>query len=374
MEQQAVDDFVHMLYGAVIDAELWPGALSRMAALADAPRASLMDSDFAAGVVFRALLHGIDDDDNQVYLQKFASIDPRISVLLGSKKLSWLSDFDYFDDAFRKNDRFYQEYLQPRGAGETLGLTCAREGSRLGTCTLIRDVIQGRFVAAQIRALDFVAPHIDRAIRMSRRFAAVVSKVILGHAVLDSLDEPLACVLHDGRLHHANRAFDDVLRSGRIFSGKQGMLRIADPSAHARFLRAIRECCHIADGSVGSDPNVQFTIRVDQPTGLPVFLTTVPLTNARLKSWANRPCALVRVHEQVREIAPEILMSALDLTPAEARLVSALCSGGTLAFAAERLGISLNTAKSQLASVFSKSGTARQSELMALVTVLPRQA
>lgn len=374
MEQQSVDDFVHTLYGAVLDADLWPVALSLMAALADAPHASLMDTDFAAGVVFRALLHGIDDDDNQVYLREFASIDPRVPIFLGSNKLSWQSDFDFYDDAFRKNDRFYREYLQPRGAGETLGLLCAREGSRLGTCALIRDDVQGRVGVAQKRVLDFVAPHIDRAIRLSRRFAAVASEAILGHAVLDSLDEPLACVLQDARLHRSNRAFDDVLRSVRIFSGKQGVLRIPEPSAHAQFLRAIRECCHIAEGGAGGDPNVQFTIRVDQPTGLPVFLTTVPLTNVRLKSWADRPCALVRVHEPVREIAPEILMKALDLSPAEARLVSALCSGGTLASAAEKVGISLNTAKSQLGSVFSKSGTARQSELMALVAALPRQA
>ena len=65
-------------------------------------------------------------------------------------------------------------------------------------------------------------------------------------------------------------------------------------------------------------------------------------------------------------------MKALDLSRAEARLVSELCSGGTLASAAKRIGISLNTAKTELASVFSKTGTSRRSDLMMLVAALPK--
>jgi DNA-binding CsgD family transcriptional regulator len=372
MDQQAVDEFVHAIYGAVVDSRLWPVALSKMATLADAPHASVMDSDFAAGVVYHELLHGIDRDDNQIYRRDYASIDPRIPVMLESKKLAWLSDYDYFDDEFRKSNRFYREYLQPKGVGETLCLTCAREGSRLGTCTLIRDAAQGRFSATHHQVLERVTPHIDRAIRMSRRFATMASEAVLGHTVLDVLNEPLACVLADGRLHRANRAFNDSLQSGLVFSNRKGVLRVVDPTIHAQFLRTVRECCHIADGGSGSDPNAHFILRVDQRNGIPVFLTIAPLTDVHLKSWASRSCALVRIDEPLREVAPEILRQALNLSPAEARLVGALCSGGTLAFAAERIGISLNTAKSELASVFSKTGVTRQSELMALVAALPR--
>jgi DNA-binding CsgD family transcriptional regulator len=372
MRQQAVDEFIHTIYGAVLDVELWLPALSSLAALVDAPHASLVDCDFAAGVLYRLVLHGIDEDENQIYLEKFAAIDPRVPILLGNNTLAWLSDHDYFDDAFRKTDRFYREYLQPRGAGETLGLTCAREGSRIGTSTLIRNQAQGRFSPRAHRVLNVVTPHIDRAIKLSRRFTAIVSEAILGHAVLDALDEPLACVLPDGRLHRANRAFVQLLRSGHVLSDKQGSLRIEDPDIQRQFTRALRECCHLAEGGASSDPAAPFTLRVDQRTGPPVFVTVAPLADVQLKSWAGRPCALVRIDEPAREVAAELLIEALGLSPAEARLVSELCAGGTLALAAQRIGISLNTAKTELASAFSKTGTARQSELMALVAALPR--
>jgi DNA-binding CsgD family transcriptional regulator len=371
MGQQAVDEFIETIYGAILDADLWPVALSGLASLVDAPQASMMDSDFAAGVVYRELLHGIDAEDNRLYLQEFASIDPRIPFLMRSKGLAWLSDHDYFDEAFRKQDRFYSEYLRPRGLGETLGLTCAREGSRLGICALVRDEARGRFSERSHRVLQALTPHIDRAIRLSRRFAAIASEAILGHTVLDALNEPLACVLPDARLYRANRAFEQSLSSGRVLSIRQGILRIADSVIQRRFSKAVRECCHLAAEGTSGDPGAPFTLRVDQRSGMPAFVTVAPLADMDLRSWAMPTCALVRIDEPVHEVAAQALVDALGLSPAEARLVRELCSGGTLGSVAQRVGISLNTAKTQLASVFSKTGTVRQSELMALISALP---
>ena len=191
-------------------------------------------------------------------------------------------------------------------------------------------------------------------------------------AVLDALNEPLACVHADGRFHRANRAFEKLLRSGDVLSNKRGMLRFEDPEIQRRFLQALRECCDLAEAGTSSDHDAPFTLRVDQRSGAPVFVTVAPLANVQARSLACRPCALVRIDVPVRHLSGEMLMKALDLSRAEARLVSAWCSGGTLASAAKRLGLSLNTAKTELASVFSKTGTSRQSELMALVAALPR--
>ena len=54
------------------------------------------------------------------------------------------------------------------------------------------------------------------------------------------------------------------------------------------------------------------------------------------------------------------------LTPAEVKLVTALAEGVSLAEFSERGAISIHTARNQLKSVFWKTGTSRQSELVAL--------
>jgi DNA-binding CsgD family transcriptional regulator len=60
------------------------------------------------------------------------------------------------------------------------------------------------------------------------------------------------------------------------------------------------------------------------------------------------------------------------LTPSEARLALHLITGETLRSAAAELHISYETARTQLKHIFSKTGTCRQAELVAvIVTAFP---
>src|SRR5262249_26878057 len=56
------------------------------------------------------------------------------------------------------------------------------------------------------------------------------------------------------------------------------------------------------------------------------------------------------------------------LTPSEARLVLQLVTGETLRSAAAELHISYETARTQLKNIFSKTGTCRQAELVAVIS------
>jgi DNA-binding CsgD family transcriptional regulator len=62
--------------------------------------------------------------------------------------------------------------------------------------------------------------------------------------------------------------------------------------------------------------------------------------------------------------------AAFGLTPAEIRLTCALLESDSLAGAAESLGISISTAKTQLASIFRRTGVRRQKELAQLAARL----
>jgi DNA-binding CsgD family transcriptional regulator len=63
-------------------------------------------------------------------------------------------------------------------------------------------------------------------------------------------------------------------------------------------------------------------------------------------------------------------LQAFSLTPAEARLASLMASGMSLEDAAEKLTIARQTARTQLKAIFMKTGTHRQSQLVALLSRL----
>ena len=61
------------------------------------------------------------------------------------------------------------------------------------------------------------------------------------------------------------------------------------------------------------------------------------------------------------------LRAAFGLSKAEARLALYLAAGASLASMAEAFDVKLTTIRSQLQQVFSKTGTSRQAELVALL-------
>ena len=76
-------------------------------------------------------------------------------------------------------------------------------------------------------------------------------------------------------------------------------------------------------------------------------------------------------HERQMAASPELLSRRFGLSRAESRVALGLLEGKAPAEIGDDTGVSKNTVKSQLASLFAKTGTRRQAELMlALASVL----
>lgn len=100
----------------------------------------------------------------------------------------------------------------------------------------------------------------------------------------------------------------------------------------------------------------------------PYQLWVVPLHATRS---TRSPCVATLVFicdsERARADAEGVLEDFYEFTPSEARLANQLMNGATLADSAATLGIRLQTAKSHLKRIFSKTHTQRQSELVHLL-------
>ena len=89
---------------------------------------------------------------------------------------------------------------------------------------------------------------------------------------------------------------------------------------------------------------------------------------APLASAGQRAAAVVFISAQEYQTVPasSVLQDLLNLTPAEARVTAALVSGKTIKQFAEETEVTLNTVRTHLKSVFSKTGVSRQSDLVRL--------
>jgi DNA-binding CsgD family transcriptional regulator len=121
-------------------------------------------------------------------------------------------------------------------------------------------------------------------------------------------------------------------------------------------------------GQTGDSPDGGVALNISRPSGkraYQLFVTELRLTHA------ERPVALY-IRDPDRTRAPvTIIAQAFGLTAAEIRLFQALLDGHTAVEAAKTLGVSGNTVKTQLRSLFAKTGCSCQADLIQIAVSHP---
>ncbi len=107
------------------------------------------------------------------------------------------------------------------------------------------------------------------------------------------------------------------------------------------------------------------SLSVPRPDASPLGVSVIPLSAADVAFVQVRPAAMVLVVDPDRTPRPsvETIRSAMNLTSAEALLAAVLFDGCSLREASKRLGVSVNTCKTQLKSIYSKTGSRSHAEL-----------
>ena len=212
--------------------------------------------------------------------------------------------------------------------------------------------------AAEEYVFTCLAPHFIRAQAMQRQWAESDQHRRSLEGAMDALPLGLAVVESSGMIVSINGAMRSMLR-------QQGALSIEAGRLLSRPRRTLDAALRQVLGESGSDVSLQ-----------------LGGTGDRLSIWISRiiggqeeiaqPRALVWVASQDEPVVSESgLCERYGTTPAEARLIQQILTGQSLAEIAPKLGVSLNTVKTQLQSVFAKVGVNRQSQLVQAVCSLP---
>lgn len=142
--------------------------------------------------------------------------------------------------------------------------------------------------------------------------------------------------------------------------------KIDDQAADARFWEAV-------DPLVRSEPSssASHLFVINSTRHRPLAIKAVPIRPAPLQYARDAKLLLIFVDLAKKpHLAAGLLRTLFNLTPAEARLTRALWQNGGVEGAANALGVSVGTARQTLKHIFDKTGAARQSELMSILTRL----
>jgi DNA-binding CsgD family transcriptional regulator len=211
--------------------------------------------------------------------------------------------------------------------------------ARLGVLMML-----GNFLCAGITHLNAN----DLALRLS------VSK-----RALDLVNVAVLAINAAGRLVLVNRAATRTLRASQWLSDHDGRL-CASPRLHERAVLT----CALRNLRRGLASELRLT---DRATGQQAVLVTVPFTLALEAVRGPTTIGLLWLLPQLPATDSVALIAKLyQFTHAERRMLERLASENDLGRAAEKLLVSRNTIRTQLKSLFRKTGLHSQITLLAL--------
>ena len=265
---------------------------------------------------------------------------------------------------------FYERWMKPQGLAPLwpLGVNIAGEsGEVVAGLSVFRREGEGPFSEAEIHNADALVPHFRRAFRIRTSLdAAHHARAPVANA-LDRL--PLGMLVLDGN----RQVLIENASAVRVFALQDG-IEIRSKglvAANARENARLQELIGVALGSTeGQGLNGTSFMQISRPSGRQPFSVMVsPLLSAPAGALSREAVVACFISDPEAGHVPtlEALGQIYGLTPAEAEVVQLLAKGLPLDEIAADRGISLNTVRSHLKHIFSKTGTSRQGELLGLV-------
>jgi DNA-binding CsgD family transcriptional regulator/PAS domain-containing protein len=359
---------LELIYDTVLEPNLWVTVMERCADLMGGAggcvtRISVADGDGTA------LLARTDTAFLQIYQDYYAPLNlfavrPKPQEYMVGWAPRVTTDIDYIarDDLVRTE--YFNDFLTPADVGGLLMIDLGSAGLEVCTLNIHRAVKSEQFQGGHIELARSLHPHLIRAFGLGKMFAQLQSFGGCKAGALDRLGRGVVIVDAVGRILHANAAAEKIFGIS-IFEIANGRLTAKDPGL-ARKLEALI--------GTAADPVARHAgfMRVPYSSHGTFTVTVAPVKEQAFPMFTSGPAVVVTIADTQPDavVVGQRLAEFFVLTPAEIRVALALLNGATPHAAARDLDVSINTVRSQMASVFSKTGTSGQVELSKLMVGL----
>jgi DNA-binding CsgD family transcriptional regulator len=364
-----IDDMILQIHRAPLERGGWHAIMQTVMNLCGADNALMLTAGASAGPTITTWEPSLNFDrtalseyayhwGSQDLLYKGARQKGRIRPALVSMEGELVDAREYSSSAY------FNEFCKPYGLFSHLNvcLTAGIPELNLGpsAMTLYRGAGKEKFSTAESEILMQLAPHLSVALRTSWHVEMAGMAAPVYQRALDELRIPVFAVDGAGKVILVNCAGENLVRTKRWVSITSGALApsrtLLEPSRCQDALRNLRL-------GIGTRALLTDASEMHQ-----AVLTTIPVERA-LQFQVSRqsivglvwlvPCA-------AHASSIKSLGTLFQLTPAEILLLQHLVDGVHLSDAAAQLRTSLNTVRTQLKSIFRKTGQRTQGQLLAL--------
>ncbi|HEV7304784.1 helix-turn-helix transcriptional regulator [Ensifer sp.] len=355
-------ELTELIYGAAFGDCSWQDFLDRLTTTMPDGRSALHYHDLASPKAHVPFVSGFTADDIEQFNNHFAAVNPWIpkSVLFPVGR-GLVGEHIVSRTDLLKSE-FYNDWLKRRTGCETsIGATVVRSATRtliVSTCTSSTDD------DANLRAADqytILAPHLRRAFDFLRRRDLMTAENE-GETLLDTIGVGVIYVGDNLRIRSLNERAGRMAASGSPFRiTVNGRLFMDAPETNAALELLAAPIAR------STQPQVRL---VRTAEGEIYRVTLVRRSSSIFTELLDGPTVAVLVEPATSLIGDERLDHLKDnygLTPAEIRIASGVAAGLTLKEMSQANGVSYETTRTQLKSVYAKTKVNSQAALVKLL-------
>lgn len=345
------------IYEAPFLPERWPSILRKLAQATDGEGGLLLTVDgtrtqgWIACPVMTPLMEKFIAGGYEKY-----NIRPQRG--LAKRYAGFLSDLDIMTREEIATDPIYQDILRPAGLGWAAGSIIPAPSGDLIVFDLDRRIERGPYERSALSYLDGFRPHLARAGLIAARLHLQEARTAT--ETMAKLGLPAAALGTAGRLIAKNDLLDEV--QGQIDIRARDQFHLASPAADALLAESLERIARKERKGVAS-----IALPADKRSQ-PAVLHLIPIKRMAHDIFASTAAlAVVTPLKPVTSPHTDVLGGLFDLSPAEDRVARALMSGISVQECAVNFGVSQETVRVQLKSIFAKTATSRQTELLQLL-------
>ena len=358
------DRLLASVYQGPMEEEPWQGFLSELQQIMGAVSVTLVlnpPSEQGRGllrVVGGSTVEGLDR-----YQERLFAMDPFLSLKPGEVKslMELVSHDDWFES------ELYVLSLKPTGLYDALGVDLHVPGEIKAGLRVARSQNAPMFDQQDRDLIYALVPHLERALRLHVRMNIVESERDLYAGAVESLSLATIILDENGRLLSCNNMAKNLVAREPEVKIEDGYLILGDQATTKKLQGLIN---HILERRDSDEPAVVEAMRVPREgdfADLGVIVRPVP--SGEWSEGLSVPTVAIFISdpEYGAEAPVNIIIQLFGFTPTEAQLSLLLADGLSLDEASEALGMSRNTARTHLRSIFSKTGVSRQTLLVRLI-------
>jgi DNA-binding CsgD family transcriptional regulator len=271
-----------------------------------------------------------------------------------------LAELNHPGDTAVYDDPGAQALLSAQSLTEGIFGPITRDGCLITGLACLNEDRRGPLDGGAIRWIEALAPHFARSLAVSRRIERLNGEAASLRTALGHLTVGVICVTAGLTIRYSNAEAERILRSGDGISQRGKRLRLWDNDIAARLRAAV---ARLATRAGDAGPPCIF---VPRPSRAPPYTLVVAPTTAAIPELARAGTATLFLTDPAGPTAlpsPALLAAGLGLTASEAEVARLAAMGRGMAFVAESLGVSLNTARTHLKAVYAKIGINHQAAL-----------